>query len=46
MLKKKQFLQFLGNVFIPVLPFYLIVALPNDGRNYRLKRVVLNVMNI
>jgi len=28
-----------------VLPFYIIAALPGDGRNYRPKHVVVTAMN-
>jgi len=31
--------------FISAFPFYIIVSLPDDGRNYRPKHVVVNVTN-
>jgi len=34
-----------GETFTSFLPFCIIVALPNDGRSYRPKHVVVNVMN-
>jgi hypothetical protein len=34
-----------GEASTPVLPFYIIAALPDDGYNYKPKHVVVNVMN-
>jgi len=34
-----------GDPSASLLPFYIIVALPDNGRNYRPKHVVVNVMN-
>jgi hypothetical protein len=34
-----------GGASTSVLPFYIIVELPNDGRTYRPKHVAVNVMN-
>ena len=34
-----------GDPSASLLPFYIIVALPDNGRNYRPKHVVVNEMN-
>ena len=34
-----------GDLSASLLAFYILEALPNDGRNYRPKHVVVNVMN-
>jgi hypothetical protein len=39
-----MFSSFKGQASTLVLPFYIIVALPDENRNYRPKHVV-NVMN-
>jgi len=34
-----------GEACNSILPFYIVVALPDDGRNCRPKHVVMNVKN-